>query len=244
MGVIMTIKVRDLDINCIQYGEGEDVILLHGWGQNIEMMDPLGKKLENKYRITIIDLPGFGLSSEPLESTSIYDYADIVKEVLDNLGIKKPSIIGHSFGGRIAIIYASKYDVNKVVLMGSPCIREIKNESIRVKALKNLKKVPLLNHFEDFAKKHIGSRDYRNASSVMRKILVNTVNEDLTECAKKIKSPTLLIWGSNDTEALLDDAKKLEKIIKDAGLVVYEGGSHYTYLEFINPVSKVIKSFI
>ena len=244
MGVIMTINVRNLNINCIQYGEGEDVILLHGWGQNIEMMDPLGKKLENKYRITIIDLPGFGLSSEPDCTTTIYDYADIVKEVLDSLKIKQPSIIGHSFGGRIAIIYASKYPVKKIVLMGAPCIRKEKDLSLGVKVLKNLKKVPGLNNFEEFAKKHIGSRDYKNASSTMRQILVNTVNEDLKEYAKKIECPCLLIWGSNDTEALLSDAKELEKIMKDAGMVVYEGGTHYAYLEFLIPVSRVIKSFI
>ncbi len=243
MGVKM-LKIRNLNINCIQYGKGSDVVLLHGWGQNIEMMDPLGRKLENKYRVTIIDLPGHGKSSEPDENTTIYDYADIVKEALDSLNVKNPCIIGHSFGGRIAIIYASKYDVSKIVLLGAPCIREKQSESLKQKMLKNLKKVKVLGRFEEFAKKHIGSTDYRNASKTMRKILVNTVNEDLTDCAKKINCPSLLIWGDLDTEAPLIDAQKLEKIMKDAGLVVYEGGSHYAYLEFLIPVSNVIKNFV
>lgn len=244
MGVIMTINVDDKKINCIQYGKGEDIVLLHGWGQNIEMMNPLGKKLENKYRITIIDLPGHGLSMEPNDDTTIYDYADTVKKVLDELNIENPSIIGHSFGGRIAIIYASKYKVNKLILFGAPCIRQNNNISLKVKMLKKLKKVPGLNHFEEFAKKHIGSRDYKNAGVTMRKILVNTVNEDLTDCAKKIECPTLLIWGDNDTESPLEEARILEKIMKDAALIVYESGTHYAYLEFINPISRVIKSFI
>ena len=160
------------------------------------------------------------------------------------MNVKNPCIIGHSFGGRIAIIYASKYDVSKIVLLGAPCIREKSKDSLKQKMLKKLKKVKGLDRFEEFAKKHIGSTDYRNASKTMRKILVNTVNEDLSCYAMKVKCPALLIWGSLDTEAPLVDAQKLEKIMKDAGLVVYEGGSHYTYLEFLQPVSRVIKNFV
>lgn len=245
MGVFMTISIKNIDINYIQYGKGKrNIVLLHGWGQNIEMMDPIGKKLENDNTITIIDLPGHGLSSEPKEVLTIYDYAEIVKELLDSLKIKKPILIGHSFGGRIAIIYASKYETEKLVLLGAPCIRKEQKVSFKVKILKGLKKVPGLNKLEGFAKKHIGSTDYKNASETMRKILVNTVNEDLSDCAKKIKCPTLMIWGSNDTAAPLEDAQELEKIIPDAGLVVYENGTHYTYLEFLVPVCNVIKTFI
>lgn len=242
---MMITNVKDIDVNYIQYGKGKkNIVLLHGWGQNIEMMNPIGKKLENIATITIIDLPGHGASSEPKVAISIYDYCEIVKELLDRLKIKNPIIIGHSFGGRIGIIYASRYETEKLILLGAPCFKQIEKVSFKVKLLKSLKKVPILNKFEGFAKKHIGSRDYRNASVIMRKILVNTVNEDLSSCAEKISCPTLLIWGDNDNEAPLEDAEKLEKIIKDAGLVVYEGGTHYAYLEFLNPVCNVIRTFI
>ena len=242
---MMIVNVKDIDVNYIQYGSGDkNIVLLHGWGQNIEMMDPIGKRLEKCGTITIIDLPGHGASKEPTEEITIYDYCEVVKSLLDKLKIKKPILIGHSFGGRISIIYASKYETEKLILLGAPCIRKEQKLSTKVKILKELKKVPGLNKLEGFAKKHIGSRDYKNASVVMRKILVNTVNEDLTPCAEKIKCPTLLIWGDNDTEAPLEEAQELEKIMSDAGLIVYEGGTHYTYLEFINPVCNVIKTFI
>ena len=240
----MKLNIRNIDINYIQYGEGEDVILLHGWGQNIQMMDPIGKNLCKSHKITIVDLPGFGESDEPKEELNIYDYADILKELVDKLKIKKPTLIGHSFGGRIAIIYGSKYDVNKLVLLGAPCVRTEKEPGLKVKVLKALKKVPGLSKLENFAKDHIGSTDYKKASTMMKKILVNTVNEDLSECAKKIEAPTLLIWGEEDVDAPLEDAKKLEALLKDGGLVTYEGGTHYTYLEFLKPVCNVIKTFI
>lgn len=244
MGVMMIIKVKDLDINYIQYGDGSDIVLLHGWGQNIKMMEPIGEKLASKFKVTILDLPGHGNSSEPKEALTIYDFCEILKEFLDKLKIDNPIIIGHSFGGRIAIIYASHYDTEKLILLGAPCVRKKEKLGLKIKTLKQLKKIPVLNKFEEFAKKHIGSRDYRNANPIMRQILVNTVNEDLSDCARKIKCPTLLIWGEYDNEAPVEDAKILEKLIDDSGLIIYPNGSHYTYLEFLNPVCKVIKTFI
>jgi len=59
-------KIGNLNLNYIQYGKGKDIILLHGWGQNIAMMQPLGNELSG-CRITILDFPGFGESEEPKE---------------------------------------------------------------------------------------------------------------------------------------------------------------------------------
>ena len=244
LGVDMRIKVKDIDINYIQYGKGKDIVLLHGWGQNIAMMKPLGDRLGKQFRITILDLPGFGESDEPSKVLNIYDYADILKEFLEQLKIFKPIIMGHSFGGRISIVYASKHDVEKVVLFGSPCIRKEKKVSFKVKVLKKLKEVPGLNKLEGFAKKHIGSRDYKAASDMMRKILVNTVNQDLSNEAKNIKVPTLLIWGDMDDEAPLEDAKELEQIIPDAGLIVFPNLTHYAYLENLDGVIRIMKKFL
>ena len=113
-----------------------------------------------------------------------------------------------------------------------------------MRILKTLKKVPLLNKLEGFAKKHMGSRDYRNASDIMRKTLVNVVNQDLSNEAKKIKVPTLLIWGDKDTEAPLEDAKLLEGLIADCGLIVFPNCSHYAYLENLGQVINILNNFL
>ena len=239
----MKINIRKININYIQYGSGSDIVLLHGWGQNIEMMKPLGDNFQKKYRITIIDLPGFGQSDEPEHDLTVSDYSDILKELLDSIGVKNPIVIGHSFGGRVAIVYSANNPVKKLVLFGSPCIRHDEKMSLKTKTLKTLKKVPGLNKLEGFAKKHIGSRDYRAASEVMRKILVNVVNEDLSNYAKMIKCPTLLIWGDNDTEAPVNDAKELESIMRDAALIVLPNSTHYAYLENLGYVTKILNNF-
>lgn len=240
----MQIKIGTINVNYIQYGSGRDIVLLHGWGQNIEMMKPLGDRLSNKFRITILDLPGFGNTPSPSEAWDIYKYEELLEEFLNKLKIKNPIMMGHSFGGRIAIIYASKQKTDKLVLFGSPCIREQVKQPLKVRILKTLKKIPGMASLAEVAKNYIGSRDYKNASPVMRDILVKVVNEDLSSCAKQIEAPTLLIWGDLDEEAPLEDAEKLEKIMIDAGLIVLEGCTHYAYLEQLNRVISILNNFL
>jgi len=238
-------RIKDVDINYVDYGEGEHtIVLLHGWGQNIEMMKPIGDKLKKSNRIIIVDLPGFGQSSEPDTVWTMYDYTDAINKLLKSLNVDNPIMIGHSFGGKISLIYASKYNVSKLILFGSPFKQEIKKLSLKTKILKFLKTVPVINKLEGFAKKHIGSRDYKEASDFMRKILVEHVNLDITEDVKKIKCPTLLVWGTMDQEVPIERAYELEKLIKDAGVVTYEGCSHYAYLERLGQTINVLKSFI
>lgn len=238
-------KIDNININYEDYGEGENtIVLLHGWGQNIGMMKPIGDRLKKDNRIVIIDLPGFGATEEPDDVWSIYDYADNVNKLLNSIKVKNPIMIGHSFGGKISLAYASKYCVQKLVLFGSPFRKGLKKASFKVKVYKTLKKIPLLNKLEGFAKKHIGSTDYKQASEKMRNILVKHVNLDISEDIRKIKCPTLIIWGTNDQAVPLSEAYVLEKLIKDAAVIEYEGCTHYAYLERLNQTINILKNFI
>jgi pimeloyl-ACP methyl ester carboxylesterase len=204
---------------------------------------PLAKKLAPKYKITILDLPGFGASEEPTSGLTIYEYTSIIEEATQKLHLKNPILIGHSFGGRIAIIYASRNQVNKVVLFGAPCVRD-RTPKASEKILKSLKKIPGTKTLVAIAKNYLGSTDYKNATPIMREILVNTINEDLSACAKKITAPTLLIWGTLDTAAPLDDAKKLEQLLANGGLVEIPNCTHYAYLEALDYVTTILKNFL
>lgn len=239
----MRINIKDIEINYIQYGTGKDILLLHGWGQNIEMMKPIGDALQDRFRITILDFPGFGESAEPKEKWNIEMYSNMLEEFVKKTGIKKPIVMGHSFGGRVAIRYSSRNPIEKLVLFGSPCIRIEEKLSLTVRILKKLKQLPGLNDFGEYMKKYIGSRDYKAASPVMRQTLVDVVNEDLSKFAREIEEPTLLIWGEYDTEAPLTEAKELEKIMIDAALIILPG-THYAYLENLQQVVNILNSFL
>ena len=239
----MQIKVKGLNVNYIQYGKGKDILLLHGWGQNIEMMKPLGDAFCDRFRITIIDFPGFGQSEEPKEAWTIDKYSLMLEEFVKQTGIKKPIVMGHSFGGRVAIRYSARNPIEKLVLFGSPCIRTNEDLSLKVKILKKLKTLPGMNKFGEFMKQYIGSRDYKAASPIMRQTLVEVVNEDLSKYAREIEEPTLLIWGEQDTEAPVSEAKELEKIMMDAALIILPG-THYAYLENLARVIAILNNFI
>ena len=235
-------KIKNIKINYKQYGDGDDMVLLHGWGQNIKMMEPLGNHFKDKYRVTIIDLPGFGLSEEPDFAYSVFDYVESLHELFNTLNINNPILIGHSFGGRLSIIYASKYPTKKVVLFGSPCVRHGERGK-KNGFLEFIKKIKIFNPILNMMKKHMGSVDYRNATPKMRDVLVKTVNQDLSENAQNISCPCLLIWGRNDEAVPISDAKELDNLINDSKLIILEG-THYCYLENLNKVVNLVNDFL
>lgn len=239
----MKININNVNVNYIQYGEGKDVLLLHGWGQNIQMMRPIGDNLCSNHRITIIDFPGFGESDEPSTPWTIDDYSLLIENLVKALNIRKPIVMGHSFGGRVAIHFSANNPIEKLVLFGSPCIRENKKLPLSTRILKKLKTLPGMDKLGEEMKKYIGSRDYKAASPIMRQTLVNVINEDLSSYARKIEEPTLLIWGEADTEAPVDDARELEKIMTDAALIILPG-THYAYLENLGQVINILNSFL
>ena len=241
----MNIKIDNVLVNYENYGDnkGIDVVLLHGWGQNINMMKPLGNGINNA-NIYIIDLPGFGESSEPDYAWTLNDYVEFLHKLFTKLNIKKPILIGHSFGGEISLLYASIYEVEKIVVLDSP-YRPIKKKlTLKQKMFKVAKKIPVLNKLEGFAKKHTGSKEYRSASDIMRKILVNSVNSDITNDIKRINVPVIIIWGEYDDTVPLKDAYDLEKILIDSAVIVYEGKTHYAYIEDLAKTINIINSFI
>ena len=238
-------KYRNININYIRYGDinKQSVVLLHGWGQNIEMMKPVGDSLIDN-DVIIIDLPGHGKSEEPKEVWDLKEFVNMIHELLTSLNVKDPILIGHSFGGKLSLLYASMYPVKKLILFGSPFKVKKNPNSLKVKALKKIKTLPGLNKLAETMKKHMGSTDYRNASPMMRNILVRHVNTDITEDIKKITCPAIIIWGTNDAAVPIADAYELETLIKDSAVIPYEGCTHYAYLERLGQTNSIIKNFI
>lgn len=225
-------------------GSETTLVLLHGWGQNIDMMMPIGDKFLDCYNVLIVDLPGFGRSNEPENSWSVYDYAKCIKNMVDDLDLKNIVLIGHSFGGRIGLIYSSMYYVDKLVCLASPYCRELTKLPLKNRIYKKLKSINGLKWISNIMKKYVGSTDYKNASEVMRGILVKSINLDMINDVKNINVPTLLIWGSKDTAVPVNRAYELNNLIKDSKVVVYEDATHYAYLERLNDVVNVISDFI
>ncbi len=220
------------------------IVFLHGWGQNIAMMEPIQKYYQKYFNTLILDLPGFGQSGEPPYAFNTKDYVELLHELFLQLKIKNVILIGHSFGGRIALLYSSMYPVDKLICLASPYCPEVTKLSFKTKVYKKLRKIKCLKFITDYMRKKNGSVDYNNASEVMKGVLVNAINTDLTIDVQNIKCPTLLVWGDLDTAVPVSRCYELNNLIKNSGIVIYNGATHYAYLERLNELVIVLDSFM
>lgn len=250
----MIINIDGYDINYIDEGSGDAVLLLHGWGSNLKCFISLINLLKSKYRVLALDYPGFGESDELKRSFSVDDYCDIVVDFLVKLGIKKVTLVGHSYGGRIILKLNNRklpFEIIKNVLIDSAGLKDKKDLKVKIKiaTYKTLKKafclLPISKEKKDETiknlKKRFGSSDYSSGSSIMQETLVKSVNEDLSGCLENMKE-TLIFWGDNDTVTPMWMAKKMESEISNSGLVTLKGG-HFSFLDDQSKFLLAIKSY-
>ena len=249
-------NINGLNINYSVSGDGNTVVLLHGWGSNISLFSSMTEILSKKYRVIAMDLPGFGKSDEPKKSWCVEDYADFVVDFLKDFNCDSYTFLGHSFGGRIILKLFEKkppFKIEKVILTGSAGV--VPKKTFKQKASLKMYKTArrffsiapmklLFPNAVDKMRKKRGSLDYNSASPIMRQTLVSVVNEDLTHVFPFVNVPTLLIWGKNDTATPLSDGQLMEKLMPKAGLVVLENSGHYAFLDEMFAFNKILASFM
>lgn len=220
--------VNGVVVHYMVVGRGKrNLLILHGWKGSIDDWMFVAQKLGERYRVILVDLPGFGMSDKPQQDWGIYEYGEFTGRFLDQLGIKKISVLGHSFGGRIALLLASRNPqvVERLVLVDAAGM-EVKN--VKSQVIKLIK--PLTFWLPQQVKNRFGSRDYQEAGE-MRKTFVKVVNQPLRNELTNIKAPALIIWGERDKELPFLEAKMLHKGIKNSVLRIVWGASHWPHRE-------------
>lgn len=234
-------------------GEGRPLILMHGWGCDHTTVRSIAATAAQTHKVYNIDFPGFGESTEPPQVWGVEEYTRLIEVFAKNEGIEAPVLVGHSFGGRVAILYASRNAVDKVVLVDAAGIKPKRSLKYyaKVYSFKAGKKFWQLVLGKEKAQERIekmrakrGSSDYANSSPMMRAILSKVVNEDLTDKLPLIKAPSLMIWGENDTATPLADARLMNKLIPDSGLVSFPNCGHYSFLDNPGQFRAVLSSFL
>jgi len=232
---------------------GDPVLLMHGWGCDHTTVRSIANDLNREMRVYNVDLPGHGASQEPPVAWGVEDFTSLMELFVAQLHIPDPALIGHSFGGRISILMASRNPLSRIVLVDAAGIKPKRplKYYLKVYSFKTAKKIlPMLLGKKNGSKMieawrgKAGSADYRSSSPMMRAVMSKCVNEDLTGVLPKIKASTLLIWGENDKATPLSDAKTMERLIPDAGLVSWQDCGHYSFLD--NPIGfrAVIRNFL
>lgn len=249
---------KDININGVRLhyrtgGQGDPIILMHGWGCDLNALGLFERVgLENN-TVYNLDLPGFGKSSEPPTVWGVEEYTAMLEEFVNMLGLTRVSLLGHSFGGRIAILYASRNPVSRLVLVDAAGIRPKRTLGYYSKVYSykfakwlypNIVGRQKAAELIDSMRSKRGSYDYNNCSPMMRKVMVKVVNSDLRHVLPKIKAPTQLIWGENDTATPMRDAKIMLKHIPDAGLVTFPGAGHFSFVDNPFQSAAVFRRFL
>ena len=229
-------------------GSGEKVIvMLHGWGMNKDAFAMLSNKFNTKAKCLIVDFYGFGDSGMPEEHYDTYEYAYQIFLLLSKLDIKNIILVGHSFGGRVAIILSSVFDINieGLVLTASAGLNRFDlKKKIKVLLYKFKKKLSSYGLYSVKKLTEAGSSDYKKLSPIMKSCFVKIVNQDLSFLLSKIKVKTKLFWAKDDMSTPLWICKKLNKKIVGSSAIIFERGGHFIYLKRLNSFALIIESLL
>jgi pimeloyl-ACP methyl ester carboxylesterase len=250
----MKVIVQDLSVEYQDEGSGKTILFLHGWQDSLHSFDLLTQHFRGEsVRLVRLDLPGFGQSESPKTDWSLSDYIVFVGSFIGKLNLTPDVLVGHSFGGRIAIrgVASKELSTDKLILISSAGIARkfsFRNLAINLltKILALITYIPPLIFWRDRIKvkayKIIGS-DYLNAGK-LKQTFLQVIKEDLRKYASQITQQTLLIWGENDIETPVLYGQIFSELIPNSHLEIIASGGHFVHKEKPVEVSVLIKKFI
>ena len=228
-------KNFDISYEIVNQGLKKDIIILHGWGSNKDIMSKNFKKHLSHFRHIYIDLPGFGKSPTEYVLTTD-DYTNIMELFLKAINASKDTIMGHSYGGKVA----TKLNPKNLILLSSAGI--VEEKSAKVKS-----KIKMAKFFKAFGlgaiTKIFRSKDVNNLSENMYETFKNVLNEDFTEEFKNFDGKAYIFWGEKDTATSLASGKKIASLIKNSEFKSYEG-THFFFVENAKDISERVENGI
>lgn len=213
-------------------------MLLHGWGLSGTTFEPLAVELTKRgYRVFTPDFPGFGLSAIPSKPLHLSDYATFLHEYLVKNNIQDSVMIGHSFGGRVALKYQLSYpkSVRALILSGTPGFTPINRKKLLLFILfakigKAFFSLPPFHLIQDAVRRWyyylVGARDFYRAEGMMRETFKQIVKEDLVTSMEAVDIPTLLLWGEYDIIVPVTIAERMHQVMAGSEFVVIPEADH------------------
>lgn len=214
----------------------KEIVILHGWASKIKNWQPVIEEFEKQgFRVFLPRLPGFG-KKMPEKIFGLNDYIKWLKNYLEERNLEKPVILGHSFGGRVAIKFASEY-ANSLSCLGLIASSGIRHPSfakffyyLLAKVGKLIFVIPIISFFKRPARwlfyTLIGEKDYYQANWWQKETLKKILKEDLSKNLGGIKAPTLILWGKKDRVTPVEDAYLLNREIRNSKLSILPDASH------------------
>lgn len=259
----MILQSKGVESHIERRGQGEQMLLLHGWGPRSVSLDkhlqPLAARLQHRYDITMADFPGHGQTGWPGADWGVREYAEWTLGLMDQLGLECPVIVAHSFGGRVALWLAAHHPqrVKALVLTGCAGLRPKKTLRGRLRGLLfRLGRVGLkaMGLFPALKARQAGmlaglrgqfsSADYLATPEELRGSFSRVVREDLRPLLKQIDQPALLVWGEKDEATPLWMGEAMAAEMKDARLLVYKADDHFAYFNQLSRFANAVEIFL
>ena len=230
----MEIIINGVKINYQVFGEGRPFLILHGWGSDSDRWHKIGQALsENGFKIIVPDMPGFGKSQTPKTPWDFNGYVSWVEEFAKALNLQNFYLLGHSFGGAMAVKVAvdAPQKINRLFLVACACMR--KRTALK-KVLAKVSKVARIFSFlpyypsarKAFYKFIIPKSDYIYTKGIMKETYLRAVSEDLSCHLSFIKVPTVIIWGDKDEITPVKNAHFINKKISNSKLIIIPEVGH------------------
>lgn len=225
------------------------IIILHGWVYDLGGWGSLVSMLEKEgFEAEMLKIPGLTAKSD--EVWDLNKYCSWLDKTIEKEG-EKVTLLGHSNGGKLALSYTLKHPdkVDKLILIDSAGIyhKELKLRIKRAifKFLANTgKKITKSEKLRSLLYKLAREKDYREAPLNMRRTMADLISVDLTDELKKIKTPTLIIWGEKDKLTPLKDAYLMKEKIKNSKLCIVKSAGHAPIYSHTEKVAKLIGEFL
>lgn len=249
------INIDGIDLYYKTAGEGKPFLILHGWGaSSVSWLRVIDEMASKGFKLIIPDLPGFGKTEMPKTIWGVGEYADFIISFVKKLNMSDFYLLGHSFGGGIALKIATEKNVkpSKIIFCDAAIVRE-ERLNLRQRFSKLLAKVGgklissdsrIYAFFEKIAYKISGTSDYYRANPLMKEVFKKVINEDLTYLLPKIDMPCLIIWGEDDQVTPVEDGVLFQQEIDNSELKIIKGARHNPYKTNPVEVSESIIKFL
>jgi len=263
-------KSSDIKLHADIKGDGEPIILLHGFGSSSYSFHYLTDVLSKRYKTISIDLKGFGDSPKPDDGLySVYDQAVLVDKFIKEHHLKNVTLIGHSYGGGVALSLAllDKKAIKKMVLIDSAAYKQyipsmMRDTQIPIVGALGFYLLPASYEMSEsydylfYDKSKIDKKTLsimaenlkkQNAKTVFLSAVKDLIPEDIDEVSKRyrsIKIPTLIIWGEKDVVVRKKTGYRLHGDLQNSELKVIKNCGHIPHEEKPKEVLKYLLDFL
>lgn len=248
----MQVVITGLLTNYQTAGRGRDILLLHGWGDNLQTFDVLSRGLAKKHRVTSLDLPGFGATEPPQEVWGLEDYGAFIASFIEKVGLRSYDLVAHSNGGAVAIRAVSHglLKPDKLILLASAGIRD--RHKVRRLALKIIAKAGKVATFwlPVKSKRKLKQKLYGavgsdlNVAPHLQETFKKTVRQDVQADASRLDLPVLLLYGSDDIATPPEFGDIFVNLIKGAKIELVKGAGHFVHHDKPAQTLRSIEGFL